>query len=103
MVAAEAPTKIDVMLMKLMGAGPVVRDAHTSSVKRKRIATMPKRPITKRRGSRTKTSAPMAMMTRETTTFVQCVGTVNDPRCQGALVRSIGVKVIEDVPLRSVP
>ena len=50
MVAAEAPTKIDVMLMKLMGAGPVVRDAHTSTVKRKRIATTPKRPMTKRRG-----------------------------------------------------
>ena len=42
-------------------------------------------------------------MMMATTMIVQCVGTVNVPRCQGAFVVLSGVKVSCDVPFKSVP
>jgi hypothetical protein len=68
---ADAPTRREVTLMELMGEGPGPRAAQINSVKRKKMATIPKRPMTKRRGSRQKTSTPMAIITTPRTMLIQ--------------------------------
>ena len=102
MTVAELPTRIDVRFTDEMTDGPGLRAAQNSSANKKRIATIPKRNMTARRGRRMNTSVPRVIMSSPSTMSVQRTGMVSEPNLMGAFERLMGSNVSDDfafVPL----
>ena len=103
MTVAELPTRMDVRFTDEMTEGPGLRAAQNNSANKKRIATIPKRSMTARRGRRMNTSAPRAIMSSPSTMSVQRTGMVSEPNLIGALARLMGSNVSDDFAFETLP